>query len=135
MLMETFTKASGWKIKPMATVFIPTLTAPCTNANRRRTSRTVIELSPGQMALLKTANTSKEKNAYCKFKWAYGSSYEGHFADNNINGKGVYIWEINAITWAIGKIIKWTDRECLPGRTKDSSKACTRMIRRIFRKI
>ena len=67
----------------------------------------------------------------CKFKWAYGSIYEGHFADNNINGKGVYIWEINAITSAIGKIIKWTDRECSPGRTKDSTKASTRMIRRM----
>jgi hypothetical protein len=33
-----------------------------------------------------------KKQGRGKFIWSDGSSYEGQFYDNNIEGEGVYIW-------------------------------------------
>jgi len=90
--MVTYMSESGLKIK--LTVREPTFvwTGQSTLASGHRTSSTVMELRRGLTMHATRASTSMEEHGIDTFKLGDSSMFIGEFYNNNILGKGVYMW-------------------------------------------
>ena len=123
---------NGWKTKPTDMAFIPTLTGLSMKAIGRKTNRTEMELSLGQMELRMRENISKERNADSENSNGLMALFTKVNSLIIISMAKAFIpGETNVNILAIGKTIKWMDKEYSLGLTRGSIRASIGMIKRM----
>jgi hypothetical protein len=101
MLMEICMKGNGWKTRQMGEGSTTMQMERCTMENGSTINRKVMESRIGMTDnIIVVCTTMAKRMAKVHnfrdlglFTWKDGSSYDGDFKDNMIEGYGVYIWD------------------------------------------